>query len=296
LPTAELELHGAIAHPIGDPLDGGGIRKIATMLNITRIHNAVGSVGSLARGLAWARAYARVRTIFGAPLHTFPAHQATLTDLAVDHAVALALVFRCCELTGRSERGIADDAELALLRGLTPVTKLLTARLAVAGAAEAMEAIGGVAYCEDSTIPALVRNTHVQPIWEGTTNVLSLDLLRAAARSGAVQAIADDLDETVAGLDDDPAVGAAVGAVRRASHELRTRWSKLDDDATAQRNARSFAIGLGTAYACARLCKQGAWAAARGDRRTAVVATRLAERGLILPPAPTDLDLAMDES
>ena len=61
LPTAELELHGSFATAIGDPLDGAGVKRISTMLNITRIHNSLGASGALARGLSWARAYARVR-------------------------------------------------------------------------------------------------------------------------------------------------------------------------------------------------------------------------------------------
>ncbi|MDQ3957807.1 MAG: acyl-CoA dehydrogenase family protein, partial [Actinomycetota bacterium] len=183
LPTAELELSGAIAWPVGDPAQGGGLRRIATMLNLTRIHNALAAAGALGRGLAWARAFAAVRHVGGRPLMSLPAHRATLADLAVDRAAALALVLRCCELTGRAEGGVASDDEKDVLRGLTPVTKLATARWAVAGVAEAMECLGGVGYCEDSGLPALVRNTHVMPIWEGTTTVLALDLQRAAARS-----------------------------------------------------------------------------------------------------------------
>lgn len=295
LPTAELELEGAIAHPVGDPLEGGGVRKIATMLNITRIHNSIASVYSLARGLAWARSYARVREVFGAPLHTLPAHRATLTDLAVHHAAALALVLRCCELTGRVEHG--NDSEIEpLLRGLTPVTKLLTARWAIAGVTEAMECVGGVGYCEDSTLPALVRNTHVQPIWEGTTNVLSLDVLRAAQRSGAVDALLEDAEETISGVGDQPVVGDAVASVKHAVGELRDRWARMDDLDQAQSGARSFAMGLGTTYACARLCAQGAWAAQRGDERTARAAERLAAKGLLAPPPPSDTSLAMDDA
>ncbi len=291
LPTAELELEGALAVPVGDPAEGGGVRRIATMLNITRIHNAIGSVGSLARGLAWARAYAQVREVFGAPLHTWPAHRATLTELAVDHAAALALTLRCCDLTGKAEHGTADDHELALLRGLTPVTKLATARWAVAGAAEAMEAVGGVGYCEDSTLPALVRNTHVQPIWEGTTNVLSLDLIRAAEREGAVDALFNEIEE-LAERATHPAIAETGSAVKRALGELRDRWARLQHGGDEHASARSFALGVATTFACALLCEQGAWAAERGDGRTASVAQRLAARGLVPPPGPADLDLA----
>ena len=286
LPTAELELEGAIAHPVGDPLEGGGVRKIATMLNITRIHNAIGSVGSLARGLAWARAYALSRRVFGMPLHAAPAHRVTLAELAVDHAAALALTLRCCELTGKVEHGTATEQEVAVLRGLTPVTKLATARWAVAGAAEAMEAIGGIAYCEDSTIPALVRNTHVQPIWEGTTNVLSLDLLRAEARQGALSAVLAEIRSYAEG-----AAAPLAPALVAAADELERR---LQDPHGGERAARSLALSVANAYACARLGAQGAWAAGRGEPLTARVAERVATRGLVLPPPPDDDDLAMD--
>ena len=294
LPTAELELQGAIAVPVGDPYEGGGVRRIATMLNITRIHNALGSAGSLARGLAWSRAYASVREVFGGRLQDLPAHRATLTDLAVDYAATLALVLRCCELLGQMEHGHASDDQVATLRALTPVTKLATARWAVAGVAEAMEAVGGVGYCEDSTIPALVRNTHVQPIWEGTTNVLALDMLRAEERSGAVSALLADARAALDEVSDDPAVARPAAAARRALEDIHNRISSVAGDVDArQAQARSIALSLATTYACARLCLQGSWAVARGDSRTASAAHRLAQRGLVAPPAPSDPDLAL---
>ena len=297
LPTAELELEGAIAHPIGDPLEGGGVRKIATMLNITRIHNAIGSIGSLTRGLAWARAYANVREVFGVPLRSLPAHQATLADLTVDQAVVIALVLRCCELTGRVETGMGSEDDIALLRGLTPITKLVSARLAVAGAAEAMEAVGGVGYCEDSGLPALVRNTHVQPIWEGTTNVLSLDVLRAAVRSNSVEILLADIEQTIGAVGGEGSVADPVSAVKRAVGELRDRWTQMmDDEDLAQLHARPFAMGLGLTYACARLCAQGAWSARAGHDSTSKMATRLAARGLIPSPPPDTTDYAMGEA
>jgi len=293
LPTAELELKGALAYPVGDPLEGGGVRRIATMLNITRIHNALGSVGSLARGLAWARAYARVREVFGRPLNEMPAHLATLTDIAVDHAAALALVMRCCELTGRIEHGTASEHDEAVLRGLTPITKLATARWAVAGAAEAMEAVGGVGYCEDSTLPALVRNTHVQPIWEGTTNVLSLDLLRAAHKEGAIDALFADIESTTEAIAGDQAVSDTAAAIKSALGELRERWGRMGSE-DPEASARSFALSFASTMACALLAKQGAWAAERGDLGTAARAERLAGRGLLQPLPPSDLGLGMD--
>ncbi|HEX2051084.1 MAG TPA: acyl-CoA dehydrogenase family protein [Actinomycetota bacterium] len=295
LPTAELELDGALAHPVGDPRAGGGVRLIATMLNVTRIHNAIGSTAYLGRALAWARAYARVRRVGGRLLATMPAHRATLADLATDYAASMALVTRCCELMGAVEHGRADATDARVLRGLTPVTKLATARWGVAGVTEAMEAIGGVGYCEDSTIPAIVRNSHVNPIWEGTTNVLALDFLRAAQRDDALAALAHDCRDALARVRDDDAVAAPAALAAAALDELEARAARWDDDDRAQAGARSLALGLASTYACARLCLQGAWAARRGDVRTAAVATRLARRGLVPPEPPPDDGLGMDE-
>ena len=296
LPTAELELEGAIAYPIGDPYDGGGVRRIATMLNITRIHNSWGATAAVARGLAWARAYARVREVFGKPLHRMSAHRATLADMAVDYAACLALTMRCCQLMGRVEHGVASESEVALLRGLTPLAKLSTGRWSIAAVTEAMESVGGVGYCEDSTLPALVRNTHVIPIWEGTTNVLALDFLRASARSGALETLVEDALATVEPLRQDPHVGPAAQACSDALSELARRArALLDGDGDAEASARSLAMGLAATYACARLCAQGAWAARNGDLRTVATATRMAERGLLAPVPPRHLELGMDE-
>jgi hypothetical protein len=159
---------------------------------------------------------------------------------------------------------------------------------------EAMEAVGGVGYCEDSTIPALVRNTHVIPIWEGTTNVLSLGVLRAAHKSNALKALLDDARRLVADLADDHRSGETARAVLTAIDELTKRSVEYaDDDDGAQAGARSLAMGTGSTYACALLCRQGQWAAERGRDETAAIAARLAARGLVPPPAPSDVSIGM---
>jgi alkylation response protein AidB-like acyl-CoA dehydrogenase len=298
LPTAELELEGAIATPVGDVFDGGGLRRIATMLNLTRLHNSIGAAGSLGRGLAWAKAYAKVREVGGISLARLPAHQMTLFDLEVDYAAALALVFRCAELTGRAEHGGASENESALLRGLTPVTKLATARWAVAGAAEAMEAVGGVGYCEDSGLPALVRNAHVLPIWEGTTNVLALDLLRADERSGSIAAILDHARSLARGARLRGGVDQPADAVLATADALQARSAEerpnLD---VASAGARPLALSLAATYACALLCEQATSAVMEPDARVAAMAARLAARGLEQPRArlffdEQDVDIA----
>ena len=293
LPTAELELDGSLAFPVGDVMDGGGLRRISTMLNLTRLHNSIAASAAIARGLGWARAYAGVREVFGRKLEQHPAHRVTLGDIATDQAAALALVLRCAELIGKAEHGTASEHELAVVRGLTPVTKLATARWAVADTAEAMEALGGVGYCEDSGLPALVRNAHVLPIWEGTTNVLALDLLRAALRSDALNALLNDATEIVSQVASVTVVERAANEVLAAIGALKQRIeSSVSDDVTAQAAARSIALSVANVYACSLLCAQGAWAAARGNEQTARFAHRFAERGLLAPPPPSNLDLA----
>jgi acyl-CoA dehydrogenase len=285
LPTAELELRGALAHPVGTPNEGGGLKKMATMLNVTRLHNAIGSAGALGRGLAWACSYARVRRVFGTPLISMPAHRATLADLAVDYAAALELALRCAELLGRIEHRVADRSEALILRSLTPVAKLATAKWAVAGVAEAMESIGGVGYCEDSTIPALVRNTHVMPIWEGTTNVLALDFMKSIWEGGRLDALMQDASACAEEATSEY-VAEPVAAVKTAIETVKQKADELaaDRDA-AEAFARALALGVANTYACARLCLQGSQEAAHGNLSTAAIAVRLAARGL-LPRGP----------
>src|SRR4029077_7443308 len=97
------------------------------------------------------------------------------------------LTFDCARLLGRLEAGEASADERAALRLLTPLCKLLTARQAVALASEALEGFGGAGYVEDTGLPVWLRDAQVLPIWEGTTNVLSLDTLRAVAREGVLE-------------------------------------------------------------------------------------------------------------
>jgi acyl-CoA dehydrogenase len=294
LPTAELELTGAVATPVGDAEPGSGVRRIATMLNITRVHNSIAAAAAIGRGLAWARAYAESRVVFGRSLKSMPAHRSTLTDLAVDYAAALALALRCSELIGVLERRGATEREWAVLRALVPATKLATGRWSIAAVTEAMEAVGGVGYCEDSTIPALVRNTHVIPIWEGTTNVLSLDVLRAAKVDG-IRALLGDARAQVHNLVEDRLIGDAARTVIEACDALELHTAGiLDDGVRGEARARSLAMGLASTYACARLCAQGVWASTRGSHLSALAASRLAQRGLLGPGAPTELALAMD--
>src|SRR2546423_12561988 len=152
------------------------------MLNIARLWNGVGAAGLLRVGLALARAYAQRRVAFGSTLSEKPLHADTLATLQAEAEAALHLAFFVAELTGREEAGAIDEAGARLLRLLTPLMKLVTARAAVGVASEVLEAFGGAGYVEDTGLPVILRDGQVLSIWEGTTNVLSLDAQRTASR------------------------------------------------------------------------------------------------------------------
>jgi alkylation response protein AidB-like acyl-CoA dehydrogenase len=281
LPTAELTLAGAYATPVGGV--DAGLRKIAGMLNVTRMHNAISSAAGMRRGVELAVAYARVRQAFGRPLIDLPLHRATLADLAVEAEAAFALAVRGMELLGRMEHGTASELEQRALRALVPTVKLLTAKDAVAHASEVVEAFGGAGYVEDTGIPRLLRNAQVLPIWEGTTNVLSLDLLRAESREGAVTALLEDLSEQAAAARTAAGTGLPADLVDRSRELLLgsvRAWPDTDGD-TLQERMRDFALRLGRTYAAALLARHAAHRrATHDDDRAAQVARHYAGRWL----------------
>jgi alkylation response protein AidB-like acyl-CoA dehydrogenase len=198
LPTAEITLDGLPATLVGEPRHG--VRQIAPMLNVTRLWNGIAAVSLLRRGYALALDYARRRRAFGRPLIEHPLHARTLATIACELEAGLELGFEVAALLGRVEHHPADRDAAALLRILTPVAKLATGRIAVAGLSEVVEAFGGAGYIEDTGIPTLLRDAQVLSIWEGTTNVLALDTLRALAQAGGPGIWRDAVERELAGL------------------------------------------------------------------------------------------------
>jgi alkylation response protein AidB-like acyl-CoA dehydrogenase len=191
LPTAELTLEGTPAQLVGGA--GDGVRKIATLFNITRVYNAVAAVAGMRRAVALASDYARRRRAFGKLLIEHPLHVETLAEMHLKLRATFLLAFRVVELLGKEECGEATESELRLLRFLIPVVKLYTAKQAIAVTSEALEAFGGAGYLEDTGLPRMLRDAQVLSIWEGTTNILSLDALRAMERSDVLGEWASDV-------------------------------------------------------------------------------------------------------
>jgi alkylation response protein AidB-like acyl-CoA dehydrogenase len=270
VPTAELLLEGATAEAVIGTHDG--TRNIAPMLQITRVWNSVTAVAFMRRGVALARAYAREREAFGAQLAALPLHRETLADLETETRAATLLAFELVELIGREEAREIDDAGRALLRLLTPTVKLLTAKQAVAAVSEAVEAFGGAGYVEDTGLPALLRDTQVLPIWEGTTNVLALDLLLrtdvAAGLDALRRRVASAVQGAAAGLAD-------AAAVATAALEHAGAWKAAAEDPRGQQaGARRFAMTLGRAYELALLVEHARTVTVPRARAAAVAAAR----------------------
>ena len=281
LPTAELTLDGVEAHPVTDDLQHG-TRHIAPMLNVTRTWNAVTAVSLIRRGMALARDYAQKREAFGEEIINHPLHQETLADVQSTLEGTFHLSFRVAELLGAHETSQANASEESLLRILTPIAKLTTAKQAVSSTSELLEAFGGAGYVEDTGLPALHRDAQVLPIWEGTTNVLSLDLLRALRQVGSIAPLNDEVKRCVEAIE----APTLTRAIRPAVHAYRdaATWLKraIDEgDEAVEAGARRFALTLGKSLELLYTARHAQWSLnEEQDGRSAAAAERLAARNI----------------
>jgi putative acyl-CoA dehydrogenase len=172
--SSEVEFADAFGWRIG--AEGAGIRTILQMVQLTRLDCAIASAGLMRMALAQAVHHCRHRNVFGKRLADQPMMRAVLADLALELEGAMALVMRLCRAFDRA----ADDAhEAAYARLMTPAAKYWICKTAPAFVYEAMECLGGNGYVEESMLPRLYREAPVNAIWEGSGNVMCLDVLRA---------------------------------------------------------------------------------------------------------------------
>ncbi len=287
MPTAELALEGTRALPIGGLSDG--TRNITPMLAVTRLWNAVSAASGMRRATALARDYATRRVAFGRRLLDQPLHQSTLAWMQAETEAATQLAFRAVQLLGREQAGTATADEQALLRILLPITKLTTGKQAVSVASEGVEAFGGNGYIESTHVPVLLRDAQVLPIWEGTTNVLALDTLRAVARDDALPAFVAEVHRAASSTGDHTALREiAERATAAVDHAARwvVRANEEGGRDVVEHGARRWALTLGRAAQAALLVEQAAWDRKEGSDRGTAVAARFARQPLdLLEPA-----------
>lgn len=278
LPTAELSLDGTVAVPVAGLSDG--VRAIAPMLNVTRVWNAVSAIGEMRRALALARDYGRSRRVFGERLADKPLHRQTLASLQAEFEMAFHLTFFTIELLGRDDGGALSPDERTLLRLATPLTKLATAKEAVALASESLEIFGGQGYIEDTGLPRSLRDSQVLTIWEGTTNVLALDVLRLmrGGEGAAWRVWVGQVEELLAAARD-PSLAAPIEAVRRATTSLE-EWLSGGTDGAWEAEARGLAMTLARCLGLALLIRHAQWALSLGDAAPAAAARQIGRHGV----------------
>ncbi|MCP3465881.1 acyl-CoA dehydrogenase family protein [Bradyrhizobium sp. CCGUVB23] len=207
--SSEVEFVGAHAEAVGE--EGKGIRTIIQMVQLTRQDCAIASAGLMRSGLAQALHHARHRSVFQKHLADQPLMQAVLSDMALHVEATVALVMRLCQAFDRAHQ-VAREANY--MRLLTPAIKYWVCKSAPAFLYEAMECLGGNGYVEDGILARHFRESPVNAIWEGSGNVMCLDVLRALAREPEAAAhVLMHLRAETSGL---PGVGDALAFIDKA--------------------------------------------------------------------------------
>jgi alkylation response protein AidB-like acyl-CoA dehydrogenase len=194
MPTGEVILNGSVAELLGAP--ERGFVQMAEMLNLSRLYNATASLAVTRSVLREALRWCRARRTFGNTLTSYPLVRLALAEIACELEAAMHLVFDALARRGRVLCGEAIEEDGHLLRVVTPLAKYSTARLAVRSASEAVELLGGNGYIEDWPIARFYRDAQVLPVWEGTTNILTLDTLRALKKPNCAEAFFSFLDRS----------------------------------------------------------------------------------------------------
>jgi len=171
------------------------------MMNFERLTNATGSVGCMGRALLESKVQAANREAFGSTIDEYPLMRRDLVDMQVDYAAALAFAFEAASHYADYMADADDETAFKLMRLLVPIAKYKTARMAVDTASYACEIQGGNGYVNGYTTEQLLRDAQVLPIWEGTSNILSLDVLRVLNKEAAHEALFPLVREHVEAVD-----------------------------------------------------------------------------------------------
>jgi putative acyl-CoA dehydrogenase len=234
--SSEVELEGAEAILVGE--EGRGVLAIIEMVTQTRLDCAIASAGQMRLALAIAIHHCRHRRAFGRALVDQPVMAVVLADMALDVEAATALAFR---LARAFDRAASDPAEGAWLRVMTAATKYWNCKIAPALGYEAMECLGGNGYVEDGLAARLYRELPLNAIWEGSGNVMCLDLRRSLVREGdKVAAVLTELRNLSAGE-------------RRLQLAIENLETQLGEAAADERTARAATERLARTAAAALL-------------------------------------------
>jgi putative acyl-CoA dehydrogenase len=250
--SSEVEFADAFALRVGD--EGRGVRTILQMVQLTRLDCAIASGGMMRMALVQALHHCRHRSVFQKRLADQPMMRAVLADLALEVEGTAALVMRLCRSFDQAAK---TPSEAARARLLTPAVKYWVCKTAPAFAYEAMECLGGNGYVEEGILARLYREAPVNAIWEGSGNVMCLDVLRAFSREGdAARAVVAEVVREAADL---PGVKEAAAGIAKAlstaagEADARAAVEKLALLAAAGAVKASAPLAVAEAYALTRL-------------------------------------------
>ena len=191
--SGEIRLEGAVAYLVGEA--GRGFVQMADMVNNSRLSNGVRAAGLMRRAVAEAEFIASERRAFGRTLEQMPLMQRQLDKLRLPAEQARTMVCQTALALARSDAGEPDA--YALLRILTPLIKFRACRDARQVTGDAMEVRGGCGYIEEWSDPRLVRDAHLGSIWEGTSNIVALDVIRAVKREGSLPVLRAHVEKLI---------------------------------------------------------------------------------------------------
>jgi putative acyl-CoA dehydrogenase len=193
--SSEVEFANAFAWRVGP--EGAGVRTIIQMVQLTRLDCVLASAGFMRMALAQAVHHSRYRSVFQKHLYDQPMMRVVLADLALEVEAAVALAMRLARAFDHADN---DPREAAYARVVTPAAKYWVCKTAPGFIYEAMECLGGNGYVEESMLPRLYREAPVNAIWEGSGNVMCLDVLRALRREEDAAAVLHALAREAAEL------------------------------------------------------------------------------------------------
>ena len=281
--SGEIRLDGAHAHLVGEL--GRGFVQMADMVNNSRLSNGVRAAGMMRRAVAEAEFIASERRAFGRTLADMPLMQRQLDKLRLPSEQARSMVFQTAAALARSDAG--EEGAYPLLRILTPLIKFRACRDARKVTGDAMEVRGGCGYIEEWSDPRLLRDAHLGSIWEGTSNIVALDVIRAVKREQSLPVLAAHLH----GLLDEAT--ALAPAYAQALRDAFARAAQLTERAAAEGGdvlARQAASAL---YHCTSAIAM-AWEATRTASAERLRWSQLVLLHRVLPRDPLSADAVPD--
>jgi len=295
--SAEVEFEDAEAFLLSGPAvaaaggDGQGLARMMAMTNDARLGVAMMGLGCARRALVESLCYARARAAFGRPLLDHPLMRRKLAEMIVETEAVQAMVFDSYGVPNH-QRGRTQAPRLRLG---PPVVKLRAAWLGLTMASDAIEIHGGNGYIETWPVARILRDAQVNTIWEGTDNILCLDVRRAIEREGADAPLLERLREAVANAGEHDATARLVARRIDDLEAAIVAWKRLDRD-TAEARLYPLAQFMGDVYAAALLVEQAVGEQHQEGRdRKALVARLFADRHLAEQGPLRGLDRAQDE-